>query len=169
MRVKGYVGFFSEGVKWGMGWVGVGTAVFGAPRFLPKPWKIQHFPQKDAKSGRPKNSRSYPHPSHPPLDALLVLGGGFCCSTPQYRRGQGERRDKHTGTHTHTHTGTYTRMMHLLFCDLPFKRALFDTGADAQVCAYACMCVRVYCAVSVSVCGPFEWPSKTPYKKKACN
>ena len=29
--------------------------------------------QKDAKSGRPKNSRSYLHPSHPPLDALLII------------------------------------------------------------------------------------------------
>ena len=27
--------------------------------------------KKDAKSGRPKSSRSYHHPSHPPLDALL--------------------------------------------------------------------------------------------------
>ena len=26
-----------------MGWVVVGTAVFGAPRSWPKPWKIQHF------------------------------------------------------------------------------------------------------------------------------
>ena len=28
----------------------------------------------------------------------------------------------HRNTHTHTHTGTCTRMLHLLFSDLPFKK-----------------------------------------------
>ena len=44
----------------------------GAPMFGPNPGKQSIFPQKDAKSGRPKNSRSYHHPSHLPLDSLLV-------------------------------------------------------------------------------------------------
>ena len=45
-----------------------GAAVFGSQN----PEKDSFSPQKDAKSGRPKNSRSYHHPSHPPLDALLM-------------------------------------------------------------------------------------------------
>ena len=44
---------------------------WGAPIFGQNPGKYIIFPQKDAKSGRPKNSRSYHHPSHPPVDALL--------------------------------------------------------------------------------------------------
>ena len=50
----------------------VGTAVFGAPRFLAKTLEIQHFATKICKIGAPQNSRSYHHPSHPPLDALLI-------------------------------------------------------------------------------------------------
>ena len=42
----------------------------GVPISGPNPRKHSIFPQKDATSGRPKKSRSYPHPSHPPLDAL---------------------------------------------------------------------------------------------------
>ena len=44
---------------------------WGAPIFGQNPEKYSIFPQKDAKSGRPKKSRSYHHPSHPPVDALL--------------------------------------------------------------------------------------------------
>ena len=53
-----------------MGWVVVGTGVLGRLDLWPKP---SIFPQKDAKSGRPQNSRSYHHPmaSHPPPVALL--------------------------------------------------------------------------------------------------
>ena len=48
-------------------------------------------------------------------------GGGFCCSAPQYGRGQGgERRDAHRNTHTHT--GMYMRMLHQPFSDLPLKK-----------------------------------------------
>ena len=54
----------------------------------------------------------------------MGVGGGFCCSVPQYGRGQGESGGTHTHTHTHTqeHTGTYTRMLHLPFSDLPLKK-----------------------------------------------
>ena len=51
---------------------------WGAPIFGQDPGKYSIFPQKDAKSGRPKNSRSYHHPSHPPVDALLNLPRGTC-------------------------------------------------------------------------------------------
>ena len=53
-----------------MGWVVVG----GAPTFGQNPEKYSIVPPKDAKSGRPQNSRSYHHPSHPPVDALLFKG-----------------------------------------------------------------------------------------------
>ena len=43
----------------------------GAPIFGQNPGKYIIFPQKDARSGRPKNGRSYHHPSHPLLDALF--------------------------------------------------------------------------------------------------
>ena len=73
---------FRRDVKWGMGWVMVGTAVFGAPRFFAKTLEnTAFFHKKMQKSGRPKNGRSNHHPSHPPLDVLLhlqfpELGGG---------------------------------------------------------------------------------------------
>ena len=60
--------------KWGMGWVVVGTAGFGAPRFciffVEKCCIFLGFGQK---SGRPESGRSYHHPSHPRLDALWAL------------------------------------------------------------------------------------------------
>ena len=34
--------------------------------------------------------------------------GAFCCSVPQYGRGQGESGGTHARTHTHTHRGTHT-------------------------------------------------------------
>ena len=51
----------------GGGWDG---RFWGAPilhLFVQKCFILQGFGQK---SGRPKNGRSYHHPSHPPLDAL---------------------------------------------------------------------------------------------------
>ena len=60
----------AEGDKWGMGWVLVGTAVLGRPDFAPFCGKMLYFPGFWPKSGRPKNGRSYHHPSHPPLVAL---------------------------------------------------------------------------------------------------
>ena len=50
-----------------MGWVVVGTAVLGAPRFCIFLCKMLYFPGVGQKSGRPKNGRSYRHPSHPHL------------------------------------------------------------------------------------------------------
>ena len=52
----------------GGGWNG---RFWGAPIFSQNPGKHCIFPQKDAKSGCPKNGRSNHHPSHPPLDVLL--------------------------------------------------------------------------------------------------
>ena len=70
----------------------------------------------------------------------LGCGGAFCCSVPQYGRGQGESGGTHTHTHTltrtrtrtrtrnaHTHThrnttGTHMRMLHLPFSDPPLKK-----------------------------------------------
>ena len=42
----------------------------GAPIFGPNPEnpEVFFFPVENARSGRPKNSRSYHHPSHPPSD-----------------------------------------------------------------------------------------------------
>ena len=61
----------------------VGTAVFGAPRFciflVEKCFIFQGFGQK---SGRPKNGRSYHHPSHPPVDAFLEATGTLLRSFP---------------------------------------------------------------------------------------
>ena len=54
----------------GGGWNG---RFWGAPFFGQSPGKRSIFPQKDAKSGRPKNGRSNHHPSHPPLDVLLLF------------------------------------------------------------------------------------------------
>ena len=48
----------------------------------------------------------------------MGVWGGFCCSAPHYGGGQGGRG----GTRTGTHTGTYTRMLHLLFSDLPLQK-----------------------------------------------
>ena len=50
----------------------------------------------------------------------MGVRGEFCCSVPQYGRGHGGG-DEDTHRNTHTHTGTYTRMLHLLFSDLPLK------------------------------------------------
>ena len=52
---------------------------------------------------------------------MCGCGERFCCSVPQYGRGQGESGGAHTGK-THTHTGTYTRMLHLPFSDLPLSQ-----------------------------------------------
>ena len=61
-------------VNWGMGWGGGRNGHFwGAPVLGQNPGKYGISPRKDAKSGRPKNSRSYHHPSHPPVDALLNI------------------------------------------------------------------------------------------------
>ena len=62
----------------------VGTAVFGAPRFCIFLWKNALFSRVLAKNrGAPKQGRSYHHPSHPPLDALLNVVGGTFRSCPQ--------------------------------------------------------------------------------------
>ena len=54
----------SEGVKWWMGWVGVGTAVFGVPRFLAKALEnTAFFIKKMQNRGAPKTA--VPTPSHP--------------------------------------------------------------------------------------------------------
>ena len=67
----------------GGGWNG---RFWGAPILRQNPGKHCIFPQKAAKSGCPKNGRSNHHPSHPPLDVLLILGGClglyFKCSRP---------------------------------------------------------------------------------------
>ena len=63
---------FSEGVKGGWDWWGRNGRFWGAPIFGQNPGKYSISPQKDAKSGHPKNSPSYHNPSHPPLDALLI-------------------------------------------------------------------------------------------------
>ena len=55
----------------GGGWNG---RFWGAPIFGQNPGKYCIFPQKDAKLGRPQNSRSYHHPSHPPLERPLIRG-----------------------------------------------------------------------------------------------
>ena len=61
---------------------------WGAPIFGQNPEKYSILPPKDAKSGCPKNSRSYHHPSHPPVDALLthlflcILFSFFCPVRP---------------------------------------------------------------------------------------
>ena len=53
----------SEGVNWGMGWVVVGTAIFGAPRFLAKnPEKYSIFPTKICKIGAPQKQPFLPPP-----------------------------------------------------------------------------------------------------------
>ena len=51
----------------------VGTAVFGAPRFLAKTLETHTaFSHKKMQNrGAPKNGRSDHDPSHPPLDVLL--------------------------------------------------------------------------------------------------
>ena len=53
-------------------------------------------------------------------------GGGILLFSPRVWAGSGGRGGTHTHTHTHTHTGTrtgtYTRMLHLPFSDLPFKK-----------------------------------------------
>ena len=70
----------------GGGWNG---RFWGAPIFGQNPGKHSIFPQKDAKSGCPKNGRSNHHPSHPPVDALLPAGGLFCvrrgCSQSEFQ------------------------------------------------------------------------------------
>ena len=60
---------------------------------------------------------------------------GFCCSAPQYGRAE----DTHRNTRTHTHTRTYTRILHLPFSDLPFKKCPncivrfgCDSGTDSN-------------------------------------
>ena len=53
---------------------------WGAPIFGQNPEKYSIFPLKYAKSGCPKNSRSYHHPSHPPFDALLESISDLCVS-----------------------------------------------------------------------------------------
>ena len=57
-------------VGYGMGG-GRNSRSWGTPVFGQNPGKDSIFPQKDVKSGRPKNSSSYHQPSRPPLDALL--------------------------------------------------------------------------------------------------
>ena len=63
---------------------------WGAPIFGQNPEKYCILPQKDAKSGRPKNSRSYHHPSHPPVDALLFWcrGTSECTLVPVFGTGE---------------------------------------------------------------------------------
>ena len=71
-----------EGVPWlrgrqlgdGMGG-GRNGHFWGAPIFGQNPGKYSIFQGFDAKSGRPKNNRSHQHPSHPPVDALLMVAG----------------------------------------------------------------------------------------------
>ena len=47
----------SEGVNWGMGWVVVGTAVFGVPRFLAKTLENKAFFHKKMQNrGAPKTA-----------------------------------------------------------------------------------------------------------------
>ena len=96
---------FSEGVKWGMGWVGVGTAVFGGRAdFGQNPGKYSIFPQQDAKLGHPKNSRSYHQPSHPPCDALSVLVW-FAGATPDQKMPKFLSDKKKTNKHKHFFAG----------------------------------------------------------------
>ena len=52
-------------------WAAKGTTVFGTPRFASYCQKSLYFLGSWRKSERPKSSRSYHDPSHPPLDALL--------------------------------------------------------------------------------------------------
>ena len=55
---------FSEGDKWGMGWVVVGTAVFGVPRFLAQTLEnIAFFHKKVQNRGAPKTA--VPTTTHP--------------------------------------------------------------------------------------------------------
>ena len=37
-------------------------------------------------------------------------GGGFYCSVPQYGRGEGESRGRHTQEHTHTHRNVHANV-----------------------------------------------------------
>ena len=54
----------SEGVNWEMGWVVVGTAVFGAPRFLAKTLEnTAFFHKKMQNRGAPKTA--VPTTTHP--------------------------------------------------------------------------------------------------------
>ena len=54
--------------------MGVGTAIFGAPRFCTFLWKNAVLSRVLVKNrGCPKNGRSNHHPSHPPLDVLLDM------------------------------------------------------------------------------------------------
>ena len=59
----------SEGVNWGMGSVVVGTAIFGAPRFLAKTLENTWFSTKRCKIGAPQKRPFLPAPkSHPPVE-----------------------------------------------------------------------------------------------------
>ena len=73
-RSKGWAYQMSPLFQWGMGWVVVGTAVFGAPRiFDQNPGKYIIFPQKDAKSGRPKKLPFPPPPIPSPTWRPLIF------------------------------------------------------------------------------------------------
>ena len=57
----------SEGVKWGMGWVVVGTLFWGGAPILHLLVENAVFSKVMAKNrGGHKNGHSYHHPSHPP-------------------------------------------------------------------------------------------------------
>ena len=57
----------------------------------------------------------------------------------------GEERDTHTHTQEHTHTGTYTRVFHLPFSDLPFKKVPEKWPENAKSYCEACWGVFVDC------------------------
>ena len=68
----------SEGIKWRMGWVVVGTGVFGVPRFWPKSWKIQRsvfFFHQKCKIGAPQKQSFLPPPIPSPTWRPLRI----CC------------------------------------------------------------------------------------------